>query len=96
MKSLTRKDTIVWAEMARRYIQFHKGEDWTKIRLWGLFQWGAVSRFLKTGELITDGYTKENKIIWVYPSKAAYEKYIQPLRFTTGGHMQQLEHLAGW
>lgn len=37
---MTQKDKQIWAEMARRKNQFHKNEDWDKIRLWGLFKWG--------------------------------------------------------
>ena len=45
----------IWAEMARRKVRFHKDEKWDEIQLWGLFDWGDVSRLLKTGELKTKG-----------------------------------------
>ena len=64
--------------MARRKVRFHKNEQWDKIKLWGLFAWGDISYLLKTGELKTD-MRKENKTIWVTPSKEAWEKHIQPL-----------------
>lgn len=72
------KDEKIWFEMARRKVQFHRDKIWNKIELWGLFHWGEVSHLLKTGELETS-MKKENKIIWVRPSREAYTKYIKPL-----------------
>lgn len=68
----------VWAEMARRKLAFHRDEDWHTIRLWGLFKWGEIKRFLFSGELLTD-MKKENVTIWVRPSEAAYHAHIEPL-----------------
>jgi len=87
------KKSEVWAEMARRKVQFHPNEEWQTIRLWGLFNWGDVSKFLKTGELLTT-YSKENKTIWVTPSKEAYEQHILPL--IEEYDLDQLTQLAGW
>lgn len=83
----------IWAEMARRKLQFHPNEEWQDIRLWGLFSWGCVSRLLKSGELRTH-MRKGNKTIWVTPSPEAYEKHIKPLleRHT----LEELSKLAGW
>jgi len=86
------KDAQIWAEMARRKNQFHKDEQWDKIKLWGLFQWGFVSHLLKTGELKTD-MKKENRTIWVTPSPEAYEKYIKPLLHHRN---ETLLKMAGW
>jgi hypothetical protein len=83
----------VWAEMARRKVQFHKNEHWNDIRLWGLFGWGDVSRFLKSGELITD-MKKYHKTIWVTPSKECWEKNIKPL--IEKYSLEQLTSMAGW
>ena len=87
------KVSEIWAEMARRKVQFHKHEHWRAIRLWGLFNWGTVKRLLDRGLLITD-YTKENKTIWVQPSEQAYHKHIEPLlrRHT----LDELKKMAGW
>lgn len=84
---------LVWAEMARRKVRFHKGEDWDKISLWGLFGWGDVSHLLKTGELITT-MKKENRTIWVTPSKEAWETKIKPL--IEQHTLEELTQLAGW
>jgi len=75
------KKSEIWAEMARRKVQFHNGEEWQNIRLWGLFNWGDISKLIKSGELITD-MRKENKVVWVWPSEESYERYIKPLIFT--------------
>lgn len=71
-------NALVWKEMARRKRQFHANEEWHTIRLWGLFSWGEVSHLLNNGKLMTQ-MRKEQKIIWVWPSKEAYEKHIKPL-----------------
>ena len=83
----------IWAEMARRKVLFHADEDWNEIRLWGLFDWNDVSRQLERGELITD-MKKENKTIWVWPSKEAWENKIQPL--IEKHDLDSLTRLAGW
>ena len=85
--------TEVWAEMARRKVRFHCNEDWDKIRLWGLFQWGEITHYLKSGELITD-MRKENKTVWVKPSKDAWEKKIKPL--IDQYDIDTLTRMAGW
>jgi len=67
-------------EFARRAIKHHECEDPMKIKLWGLFQWGEVSPYIKTKEIEPNlGYTKENKIIWCKPSQAFFDKWIAPL-----------------
>ena len=83
----------IWAEMARRKVQFHNNKDWDEISLWGLFEWQDVSRLLKTGELITT-MKKENRTIWVTPSPEAWETKIKPLidKYT----LEELTNLAGW
>lgn len=83
----------IWAEMARRKVRFHLKEKWNEIRLWGLFEWGSVSRLLKTGELITD-MRKENRTIWVTPSKDAWETKIKPL--IEKYSLDELTKMAGW
>ena len=83
---------IVWYEMARRKKQFHANEEWNKIKLWGLFRWGAISHMLKSGELVTD-MRKENVTIWVTPSAEAYHKHIEPL---LDKPIDELNRLAGW
>ena len=82
----------VAAEMARRKIQFHNKENWNDIKLWGLFNWGEISTLLKKGLLITD-MRKENKIVWVTPSKEFWDKEIKPLTKKT---LDELTKLAGW
>ena len=86
------KKTIA-AEMARRKIRFHKNEKWDKIRLWGLFGWGDVSRLLNSGELKTH-MKKENKTIWVTPNTEFWENEIKPL--IEKHTLEELETLAGW
>lgn len=72
--------SCIAAEFARRAITFNPGEKPMKIKLWGLFPWGAVSPYIKTGEIIHhNGYTKENRTIWCKPSQAFYDKWIFPL-----------------
>ena len=83
----------VWAEMARRKVQFHKDEKWDKINLWGLFTWSDVSRLINTGQLFTT-MEKENRVIWVTPSKEAWEEKIKPL--IDRHSLDELTSLAGW
>lgn len=85
-------DTI-WAEMARRKIQFHKDEKWNEIKLWGLFLWSDVKRLLDRGLLITSMH-KENHTIWVWPSAEAWNKNIKPL--IDNHTLDELTELAGW
>ncbi|KKK76584.1 hypothetical protein LCGC14_2862160 [marine sediment metagenome] len=87
------RDGEVWAEMARRKVRFHPGEDWDKIRLWGLFHWGAIKRQRDKGELITD-MRRENVTIWCWPSREAWETKIKPL--IDNYSLDQLTSLAGW
>jgi len=87
------RNQVIWAEMARRKLRFHPHEDWRDLRLWGLFLWGDVSRKLKTGELLAPGYTRENRVVWVYPSEEAYHKHIEPLLDLS---LATLEKMAGW
>lgn len=86
------KNKQIWAEMARRKKQFHPNEEWSTIRLWGLFNWKYVSHLLKKGLLITD-MKKENQTIWVRPSEEAYNKFIKPLLPLD---IVKLENMAGW
>lgn len=91
-KKITKEERI-WAEMARRKLQFHKEEDWKSIRLWGLFSWGHISKQFKNGELLTN-MKKENRTVWVVPSEKAYNEKIKPLleKYT----LEELTILAGW
>lgn len=91
------KNQQIYAEMARRKIEFHKNEDWQTLKLWGLFSVGAVSRLIKSGKLKMYGeklYNKEMKTVWVYPTVETYEKEIKPLieKYT----LAELEKMAGW
>lgn len=73
---------------ARRKIRFHLNEHWEDIKLFGLFYWSDVSKYLvgnpskikswKRG-LITTNMRKENKIIWCNPTKDFWDNYIQPI-----------------
>ena len=87
------RESEVYAEIARRKVQFHANEEWQSIWLWGLFQWGEVSHMIKSGKLITN-MKKENKTIWVRPSQEIYEKHIKPLieNYT----LDELIQMAGW
>lgn len=89
---MTKKDSVIWAEMARRKNQFHPNTEWSKITLWGLFNWGMVSHLIKSGELITDG-RKEHRTIWVKPSPEAYHQFIEPLLTLP---LDSLTRKAGW
>ena len=84
---------VVRAEFARRAVQFHKGEELEKIRLWGLFSWDAVSRYLKDGRVLTD-MRKENRTIWCVPSQEEIDKHIRPM--VEKHTLEELTQLAGW
>ena len=88
------RESEVWAEMARRKLQFHADEEWQDIKLWGLFSWGGIKKQRDNGELLCPGYARENRTIWCYPSNEAYEKHIKPLleKYT----LAELQTMAGW
>ena len=75
-------------EFARRKIRFYRDENWKNIKLFGLFCWSDVSKYLvgnpsnikgfKVGYIKTD-MRKENKIIWCQPTDEFWNKYIQPI-----------------
>lgn len=72
----------VWAEMARRKTQFHNNEAWDNIRLWGLFYRSDIKRLLSKGLLLEQGGDNSYAprcLMWVAPSREAWEKYIKPL-----------------
>jgi len=72
--------SAIAAEFARRAKQFHAGKKPMEIELWGLFSWGEVSPYIKTGEIIPNAeFTKKNWIIWCKPSQAFFDKWIAPL-----------------
>ena len=90
---MVNKTNRIWYEMARRKVQFHANEDWDKITLWGLFKWGEVSPYIKSGDLKTN-MCKENKIIGVTPTKESWENNIKPL--IEKHTLEELTKLAGW
>ena len=95
----------ITAEMARRYLMFHRGEPWSAIKLFGLFAWGDVSPYLtcsrglksfRRGLLVTD-MTRDNKTIWVRPTRYCWDKYISTLvKQYKDGDMSELCIAAGW
>lgn len=65
-------------EFARRAKQFHANENPMEIHLWGLFSWGDVSPYIKTGEIIPNaGFSKQNVTIWCKPSLEFFNKFIK-------------------
>jgi hypothetical protein len=90
---MTKAEQTIWAEMARRKVQFHSNEDWNAIRLWGLFSWGTVRHLVKKGLLLTD-MAKENKTVWVWPSEEAWNTHIRPL--IEKHDLDELTTMAGW
>ncbi|MCK9544452.1 MAG: hypothetical protein M0R03_20730 [Novosphingobium sp.] len=90
---MARKISWIWYEMARRKKTFHNEEDWVTIRLWGLFRWEDVSRYIKSGALLTD-MKKENKIVWVRPSEKAWTTKIKPL--VENCSLSELDKKSGW
>lgn len=88
----------VRAEFARRKVRFHPDEGYDEIKLWGLFAWGDISEYIKSGQ-ITTRMRKENHIIWCRPSSKEIEKYIKPLvdRVESGElTLDELTIMAGW
>ena len=83
---------IVWAEMARRKVQFHKNTDWDKIGCWGLFRRSDVQRLLNDGRLRVSHNLPG--VIWVTPSKEIWETKIKPL--IDNHSLVELSKMAGW
>jgi hypothetical protein len=84
---------VIWAEMARRKVQFHNTMRWHMIRNWGLFNWNDVSRLINDGRLKTDMH-KENHVIWVTPSEETWKTKIKPL--IDKYSLDELTKMAGW
>jgi hypothetical protein len=95
---VNRKVSWIWAEMARRKLQFHRNDEWNRIDLWGLFSKSTIKGQLKRDELIFSFRYPHNEVRqgsqWVKPSEEAYHKYIEPLleEYT----LEELTKLAGW
>ncbi len=81
-------------EFARRAVQFHSTEKLEDIKLWGLFSWGAISKYVKDGRVILNaGYRKENKTVWCRPSP----EEIKEIRLLIEKRsLVELTSLAGW
>jgi len=88
------RESEIWAEMARRKVQFHNAVEWDRVKLWGLFSWGGIKEQREKGELFCPGYTRENRTVWCYPSPEAWETKIKPLvdKYT----LEELTRMAGW
>jgi len=67
----------ICGELLRRYVRFHENEEMENIRLWGLANWGEVSKMIKEGKIITS-MKKENRIIWFTPCKLIIDKVLKP------------------
>ncbi|MDD4720678.1 MAG: hypothetical protein PHQ88_07470 [Bacteroides sp.] len=72
------RNAVIYADMARRYILFHQGEEWQDVKLWGLFNKAQVARQLKTGALKTYTYYARGPV-WVYPTCETYLTKIKPI-----------------
>ena len=67
-------------EMARRKKVFHANECWSKINLWGLFDYKYIKNHLKDGKLINHlNYAPVNKTYWVIPSEKFWNEEIKPI-----------------
>jgi hypothetical protein len=84
----------IWAEMARRKVQFHPNEAWDQIALWGLFPYGAITPLCKRGLLDRGDARPENRTVWCRPSKEAWENHIRPL--IEKHSLAELTVMAGW
>ena len=67
--------------------------DGTRSVFGGLFDWYNVRRLIENGQLHTH-MKKENRVIWVTPSKAAWETKIKPL--IDKSSLEELTCMAGW
>ena len=85
---------LIWAEMARRKVQFHNNDDWDKIQLWGLFFASEVKPLVDKGLLISYGQYVKCVPGWYYPSKEGWERHIQPL--ISCCTLEELTKMAGW
>jgi hypothetical protein len=76
-------------EFARRAKVFHPNDEPFSIKNWGLFSWGAISKLVKSGEVILNsGYSKENKTVWCRPSQAFYDKWVKPCMSYSANELQ--------
>lgn len=87
------KNSMIWAEMARRKKQFHPKESWDTIILWTLHHPSEVKHLVRRGLLIPYDTETPRCWNWYYPSIEAWEKYIEPLMKYS---LNRLLILSGW
>lgn len=76
MSQLT--NAVIYDLMARWYLQYHKGENWSDITHWAQFKKSQVNRQLKSGALKTFEHTYTSTI-WVYPTCETWLSKIEPI-----------------
>ena len=66
---LLKQHRIIAADLARRYVEFHDGEDPRQIKLWGLASWQDISKAASEGVILPScrGWSKGKQ--WFVPSE---------------------------
>jgi hypothetical protein len=78
MKSL-KHHRVIAADLARRYVEFHDGEDPRQIRLWGLESWQNISKAANEGVIRTGSTTWHKGMNWFTPSEEFLVQVVIPL-----------------
>lgn len=75
---LLKHHRVIAADLARRYVEFHDGEDPLQIRLWGLESWQNISKAANEGVIRPHGgrWTKGQQ--WFLPSEEFLVKVVIP------------------
>jgi hypothetical protein len=86
----------LWAEMARRKVQFHHNEEWDSINCWlpAYKSEPEVKQALNKGLLFPFSDYAPRCIGWYKPTLEAWEQLIKPL--VEAYTLDELTRLAGW
>lgn len=74
---MTQNEQFLLQDLVRRKKSFHQNEDPYSIKLWGLSNWGDISKLVNKGILLTD-YKRENRVAWYRPAPVLLQTLLIP------------------
>jgi hypothetical protein len=75
---LLKHHRVIAADLARRYVEFHDGEDPHLIRLWGLQSWCDILKAANEGVIRTGNRTWHKGQNWFTPSEEFLVQVVIP------------------
>jgi hypothetical protein len=87
---------VLFAELARRKLQFHPDQEYDQINLWCIGFPSAIRRYVDSGMLLLSTQNKlvPGRAFWFKPSKETWEIHVKPL--TEKYTIDELTRMAGW